>query len=749
MKATHKKSQFPVTGMMCAVCAEAVRKAASDVPGVEEADVNFGAGVLNVVWNADKCTPQVIAEAVRSAGYDMIVSEDMAEAEEEQRRREEGHYRSMLRRMWVAWIITIPLCAVCMIPGVHFAGMAWVMMIAAAVVMAYSGRSFYYAGFRQLFAGVPTMESLVALSTSVSFLFSLFNTVFPHVWISHGLSADLYYEAAAMIIAFVLTGKVLEARARRNTGAALRALMSVVPSEAAVRRDDGSVETVDVSAIRPGMTVVVRPGERIPADGTLVAGHSAVDESLMTGEPIPVEKTAGDSVFAGTLNGQGSFDMKVDKSGAETRLSHIIRRVREAQGSKAPVQRLVDKISRVFVPTVLGISALTLIVWLAVGGMAALPHAFLCAVSVLVIACPCALGLATPTAISVGVGRGAVNGILVRDAEALELFSHIDVVVFDKTGTLTLGEPSLTKLAVAPGAPENFVAAVASLERVSEHPLAQPFVSYADAEKLPVLAAESFNYIPGRGITGHVGALDLWVGSKRMAESHSAVAAGELAQVATRASENGHGIVYAGIGDSVLLVAVVADTLRSDAAEAVAALKSRNIEPLLLTGDADASARHIASLCGIDHVVSEALPSDKEAEIDRLHNEGKRVAMVGDGINDTQALAAADVSIAMGSGSEVALEIAQLAVTNGRLTSIPGAIGLSAATMRTVRENLFWAFIYNVIGIPMAAGAVFAWLGFMLNPAVASAAMAASSVSVVLNSLRLRTRKIAFIRKSK
>ncbi len=746
MKKRLRKGVFPVVGMMCAVCAGAVRDAAANVAGVVSAEVNFGAATLTVEWNPEMCSPQAIAAAVAAAGYEMIVSADAARAEEEKQKADARLFRSMVRRMAVAWTVTLPLCVICMIPHVHFPGMAWVMMCAALVVMAYSGRSYYASGFRALVKGRPTMESLVAISTSVSFLFSLYNTVFPQFWISRGLSADLYYEASAMIIAFVLTGKVLETRARRSTGSAVRALMAAAPTEALVKDADGSHRTVRVDDLAAGMTVIVRPGERIPADGVVTSGHSAVDESLMTGEPVPVEKSEGDSVSAGTVNGTGSLEVRVERSGHQTALAHIIRRVREAQSSRAPVERLVDRIAAVFVPAVLGISALTLVVWLAAGGLAALPHAVLCAVCVLVIACPCALGLATPTAITVGAGRGASNSILFKDAVAIEQLGSVRVMVFDKTGTLTYGHPEIRSVVTDSAAPTDAMACVAAIERLSEHPLARPFVEYADSQNLPTATVTDFTYTPGMGVSAIVGSTPVWVGSRALADKMGAVPSGDAASLVADAEARGDGLVYAGSGARLWLVASVADTVRPDAREAVQALRDMHIEPFMLTGDAPAPAAAVARECGIDRFEASALPAGKEAALERLRSGGSKVAMAGDGINDSQALATADVAIAMGSGSEVALEIAQVAVTSPRLLTVAGAVSLSRATMRTVRSNLFWAFIYNVIGIPLAAGAVYSWLGVLLNPAVASAAMAASSVSVVLNSLRLRTRHIKYLR---
>ena len=734
------KGIYPITGMMCAVCSNTVQKTASDQPGVISAEVNFANASLALEWNPKITSPEKIAEAIRAAGYDMIIEQSEEKAVEEKEKHDAKEYSDMKRRTIIAWALTIPLSVMCML-HLHFPGAPWLYMVMTLAVMAGCGSGFFKRGIKALLAGAPSMDSLVALSTTVSFLFSLFNTIFPEVMTSRGLNADLYYEGAAMIIAFVLTGKLMETRSRHNTGLALKALMGLQPTEALLLLPDGEQKMVGISEIKAGDFIVVRPGEKIPADGVVTEGTSAVDESMLTGEPLKIEKSAGDSVTAGTINGAGRFVMKAVKVGAETELSRIIKAVREAQGSKAPVQRLVDKISAVFVPTVIGISLLTLIIWLCIGGEY-LVVGITAAVSVLVIACPCALGLATPTAMMVGIGRGARMGILVKDAAALERLGKVNVLAIDKTGTITEGSPDVTDVASSSSLSENelkeIYAIVSGAEMNSIHPLSEAISRYLKGKNIAPLSPDTFNYIPGKGIECSYEGKDYRIGSVDNEQS------GENTVLIDRAKSwlnEGAGVVGVYSDLRLLIVFKVEDSLRHDAGATISTLFSLGIKTILLTGDKRSTAEHIAREAGITHVEPEMLPADKQAYISSLMKEGKIVAMAGDGINDTQALAEADVSIAMGSGSDIAIEAAQLTITGGKLSSIPQAIKLARATLRIIRENLFWAFIYNVIGIPIAAGVLFP-IGFMLNPMFASAAMALSSVCVVTNSLRLGKMKL-------
>ncbi len=742
MSKNKDKGVFPVTGMMCAVCAGTVEKTVSEVPGVSDVAVNFASSEVSFSWDASATSPEKVAEAVRAAGYDMIVEDSEAKAVEEKQKSDMRQYKRMRTDLILAWVFTIPLSCICML-HIHFPGDGYVMMMLALAVMAVSGRRFYVNGLRHLFSGRPDMDSLVAVSTLVSFLFSLFNTLFPSYFTSKGIPADLYYEAAAMIVAFVLTGKFMEMRARRNTGTAIKALMGLQPSEALVVDAGGNLTTVSVNDIKPGDRLSVRPGERIPVDGKVVAGISVVDESMLTGEPEGVEKVADDKVTAGTMNGNGTLTVVAEKVGKATELSRIIRCVREAQGSKAPVQRLVDKISRVFVPVVISVAILTFVVWISFG-IDKLPMAVLAAVSVLVIACPCALGLATPTAVMVGIGRGASNGILIKEAAALEQLQKVDTLAIDKTGTITEGLPSVVDIFQDGESEPLFFDALSRLERHSTHPLAKAISEWTKANGTTsgAVEIEDFENIPGMGIVGKVGNIRAWIGNESLADRMEAPTSSEMSSMAAEWAREGAGVVFAGIPGKNLVVFKVADTIRQDAAEAVEALKDMGVTTILLTGDRFTTAKHVGRLVGIDEVVAEVLPQGKQDEIKSLKKEGRFVAMAGDGINDSQALAEADVSIAMGGGSDIAMEVAQLTIISGKLTYIPKAIRLSAATLKVIKENLFWAFIYNVLGIPLAAGVLYPVCGLMLTPMIASAAMAFSSVCVVANSLRLNKIRI-------
>lgn len=781
----QKKVTYPVTGMMCAVCAGTVEKTVAGCQGVTDAAVNFAASDVTFTYNPAITSPDVIAKAVSEAGYDMIIVSSAAEAVEEKEKAEQEQYQRMKRNLIIAWVLTIPLSIICMV-HIHFAGSQWVMAALALGVMVISGRRFYESGIKHLFKGRPDMDSLVAVSTLVSFLFSLFNTLFPDILRQHGIPADLYYEASAMIIAFVSTGKFMEFRARRNTGTAIKALMGLQPSEALLILPDGKLKTLKIEEIKKGDLLSVRPGERIPVDGVIKGGHSVVDESMLTGEPEGVEKSEGDKVSAGTFNTNGTLNVEATAVGAATELARIIECVREAQGSKAPVQRLVDKISGIFVPTVMAISVLTFIIWICFGSDK-LPMAILAAVSVLVIACPCALGLATPTAVMVGIGRGAREGILIREAAALEQLSKVNVLAIDKTGTLTEGKPkvsstfynseenhSLGNSDKSLGNSDNSLGnsdkpsltlteAILALELKSAHPLAGAIADYClnelektGPQKSNAPEPQTFDYIPGKGIIGVVDGQRYWIGNEALAttegisdNNYSHDSGDEnrpknekLREFIENCNREGAGIVLAGTPGKILIAFKVTDTVRPDAKEAISRLKEEGIQPILLTGDRKATAMSVAKAVGIEEVVAETLPQDKQDVILNLKKEGNIVAMAGDGINDSQALAEADVSIAMGGGSDIAIEVAQLTIVSGKLTFIPRAVKLSAATLKIIRENLFWAFIYNVAGIPVAAGVLYPLWGILLSPMIASAAMAFSSVCVVLNSLRLNKLRV-------
>ena len=726
---------LPVLEMSCAVCANNVENTVKGLPGVEEASVNFAANTLSVKYHPSLITPQKMREAVQEAGYDLVVEVEDPTAVQEEMARE--HYRKLRRNTIGAWVLSIPLALLGMV-FMHTPGGNWIMMALALVIMIVFGRSFYVNGVRHALHGSANMDTLVALSTSIAFLFSFFNTVYPRFWYEKGLEPHVYYEASGVIIAFVLLGKLLEERAKNSTSSAIKSLMGLQPKTAR-RVRDGQEEEVSISFLRMGDLVSVRPGEKIPVDGTVSQGSSSVDESMLSGEPIPVVKSQGDRVLAGTINQKGAFLMEATGVGSATVLSQIVQMVQAAQGSKAPVQRIVDKISGIFVPIVVGLAILTFIVWLVVGGSGYFSYALLSAVSVLVIACPCALGLATPTALMVGMGKGAEHHILIKDAFALENLCKVDTVVLDKTGTLTEGVPEVTDSFWVSEASRDMLDILYTAEMKSEHPLASAILSWLKGTEAAEIDADSFESVTGQM---QVHGVTYWVGSKGFLETFKAMVPPEAGREIIRWEEDGKSIVYYGWESELLAVMAISDRLKPTSGEAVEALKEMGIEVHLLTGDGKRTAETVAAMLDIRHYKADVLPSDKEEYIRSLQAARRKVAMVGDGINDSQALARADVSIAMGKGTDIAMDVAMVTLITSDLMLLPDAIRLSKRTVRSIHQNLFWAFIYNLIGIPLAAGVLFPVNGLLLNPMLASAAMAFSSVSVVLNSLRLKWSKL-------
>lgn len=729
---------LPVLEMSCAVCAGNVENTVKGLPGVAEASVNFAANQLTVRYDPSLITLQQMQAAVQAAGYDLVVEEDDPTAVQEEMARR--HYRKLRRNTIGAWVFSIPLALLGMV-FMHLPYANWIMMALALAIMVGFGRSFYVNGVRHALHGSANMDTLVALSTSIAFLFSFFNTVYPQFWYERGLEPHVYYEASGVIIAFVLLGKLMEERAKNSTSSAIKKLMGLQPKTAR-RITNGVEEEVPLSVLRAGDVLSVRPGEKIPVDGNLKDGSSFVDESMLSGEPIPVEKMPGDRVLAGTINQKGAFTLEATGVGKATVLAQIVQMVQAAQGSKAPVQRIVDKISSVFVPVVVGLAVLTFVVWLGIGGSRYFSYALLSAVSVLVIACPCALGLATPTALMVGMGKGAEHHILIKDAFALENLCKINTVVLDKTGTLTEGVPEVTDSYWVSEATKEELDILYTAEKKSEHPLASAILSWLDGtEATDREDADHFESLTGRGIRLEVKGITYWVGNKRLMESFGASIPPGAADEIEQWHEDGKSVVYYGWGKELLAALAIADRLKPTSTAAVEALKKQGIEVHLLTGDGVRAAVTLASFLDIRHYKAEVLPADKEEYIRTLQAEGRKVAMVGDGINDSQALARADVSIAMGKGTDIAMDVAMVTLITSDLMLLPDAIRLSKRTVRLIHQNLFWAFIYNLIGIPLAAGVLFPVNGLLLNPMLASAAMAFSSVSVVLNSLRLKFTK--------
>lgn len=730
-----EKKTFPVLNMHCAGCANNVERTVKKLNGVVEASVNFAANLLVVSYRTEQITPGEIRVAVLAVGFDLIIEE--ANKEQKQEEEQVKRYRALKRRVVGAWILVVPLLVFSM----------WLMdapysneiqLLLTLPVMLFFGNSFYIGAWRQAKHKSSNMDTLVALSTLIAFLFSAFNTFFPQFWYERGLEPHVYYEASAMIIAFVLTGKLMEERAKGNTSVAIRKLMGMQPKSARVVRN-GVEEEVLIEQLQVGDKVLVHPGEQIPVDGSLVEGRSFVDESMISGEPLPVEKQTGDKVLAGTINQRGAFVISATQVGSETVLARIIRMVQEAQGSKAPVQRIVDRITRIFVPAVLGISVLTFVLWALLGGNEYLSHGVLSAVSVLVIACPCALGLATPTALMVGIGKAADHHILIKDAVALEQMRQVDVVVLDKTGTLTEGHPTATGWLWAKPQSESYKRILLAAEMKSEHPLAEAIIEALQrTEGLQPAPLEHFESLTGKGLKATYEGDTYWVGSHKLMGDFGAAVPEVMASMLAHYESEGQGIIYFGCGSELIAVISVSDPIKATSTEAVKELKRLGIDVYMLTGDGRRTASAVASRLGIDHFIADALPDDKADFIRKQQLQKKKVAMVGDGINDSQALALADVSIAMGKGTDIAMDVAMVTLMTSDLLLLPKAFEVSKQTVRLIHQNLFWAFIYNMIGIPIAAGILFPIDGLLLNPMLASAAMAFSSVSVVLNSLRIR-----------
>lgn len=732
---TIKKQMFPVLSMHCAGCAANVEKTVRKLDGVTEASVNFATGILSVSYDTKKLTPGEIRAAVLAAGYDLIIEEEHTKERREEEQQKQ--YRLLKARVTGAWIFAVPLLLLSMV-FMHVPYTNEIQMVLAIPVLALFGTPFYVGAWKQMLLRRSNMDTLVALSTSIAFLFSVFNTFFPEFWYSRGLEPHVYYEASVVIIAFVLTGKLLEERAKGNTSAAIRKLMGLQPKVARVVRD-GKESDVPLEQLAIDDFISVRPGEQIPVDGSLTEGESYVDESMISGESIPVEKKVGSQVLAGTINRKGSFIIRAEKVGSETVLARIIRMVQEAQGSKAPVQRIVDKVTGIFVPVILALSILTFVIWMIFGGTDMLSYALMSAVSVLVIACPCALGLATPTALMVGIGKAADNHILIKDAVALEQMRKVDVVLFDKTGTLTEGRPTVTDWLWIQSKEEHYKDILLAAELKSEHPLAGAIVTaLEDLEHVTPAALDSFESITGKGIKVSCQGAEYWVGSHKLLNDYRATLTDVQRNRLAQYESEGCSIVYFGQGNELIALIAISDRIKETSVEAIKELRNQGIDVCMLTGDGEHTASVVAAKLGNIQYVADALPDDKDEFVRNLQMQGKTVAMVGDGINDSQALARADVSIAMGKGTDIAMDVAMVTLMTSDLLLLPKAFSLSKQTVRLIRQNLFWAFIYNLIGIPIAAGLLYPIYGLLLNPMLASAAMAFSSVSVVLNSLRLK-----------
>ena len=733
---TVKKS-FPVLGMSCASCASSSQSILETQPGVISVAVNYANTTAQIEYIPTITNPKKLKAALQSIGYDLMV-DDSEEAKDTLEEIHKKSYRVLKNKTLAAIVLSLPIVMI----GMFFMDIPYanyIMWVLATPVVGYIGSSFFINAWKQAKHKSANMDTLVALSTGVAYFFSVFNTLFPEYWHNKGLHAHVYFEAAAVVIAFILLGKLLEEKAKGNTSSAIKKLIGLQPKTVTVVHQGGHQAETPIANVKIGDVLIVKPGEKIAVDGKLVYGNSFVDESMISGEPIPIEKNINDSVLAGTINQKGSFQFVAEKVGGDTMLAHIIKMVQDAQGSKAPVQKLVDKIAGVFVPIVMVIAVLSLIVWLLVGGENGFTQGMLAMVTVLVIACPCALGLATPTAIMVGVGKGAEAGILIKDAESLETARKINAIILDKTGTITEGKPAVTDV-IWLNENADKINVFASIEKQSEHPLAEAVVNYFG--EMSYLQVDKFESITGSGAKAVVENTTYFIGNMKLIEAQKINIHTDLNNKSDLWLKEAKTVIYFANTTEVLAVLAISDKIKTTSIDAIKQLKMLGIEVYMLTGDNKFTAEAIAKQVGISQFKAEVLPSDKANFVKELQAQGKVVAMVGDGINDSNALAQANVSIAMGKGSDIAMDVAKMTIISSDLSKISQAIKLSTHTVHAIRQNLFWAFIYNIIGIPLAAGILYPFTGFLLNPMIAGAAMALSSVSVVSNSLRLKFKSI-------
>ena len=743
-----ENTTLKLRGMSCASCANNVEAAIRSVPGVEACSVNFGAEQATVTYNAHQADITTIQAAVDAAGYTALpMSEDVLAPEDDVERQErQAEQRQLTRRVWVSGAISailvigsLPAMTGLSIPFIPmWLHHPWLQLVLTAPVMFWAGRDFFINAWKALKRHTATMDTLVAVGTGTAYLYSLFPTFFPQWFIAQGLNPDVYFEAAAVIIALLLLGRLLENRAKGKTSEAIRQLMGLQAKTARVLRQGREVD-VAIAEVILGDIILVRPGESIPVDGEIVEGTSTIDEAMVTGESVPVKKQPGDPVIGATMNKTGSFKFRATRVGKDTFLAQIVKLVQQAQGSKAPIQRLADQVTGWFVPVVIAIAILTFVIWFNVMGNVTM--ALITTVGVLIIACPCALGLATPTSIMVGTGKGAENGILIKGADSLELAHKLQTIVLDKTGTITQGKPTVTDYITIKGTANgnelHLLRLAASLERLSEHPLAEAVVQYAQTQGIELSDAREFEAIAGSGVQGYVSGQLVQIGTQRWLqelgiETHS------LQQPWERLEYLGRTVIWIAIASQVEAIIGIADAVKPSSTSAIRTLQRMGLEVVMLTGDNRRTAEVIAREVGIQRVLAEVRPDQKAATVSMLQSEGKIVAMVGDGINDAPALAQADVGIAIGTGTDVAIAASDITLISGNLQGIVTAIQLSRATIRNIQQNLFFAFIYNVAGIPIAAGILYPVFGWLLSPIIAGAAMAFSSVSVVTNALRLR-----------
>jgi len=739
MEKTVKKN-FPVTGLGCASCAIHVEGELKTHKGVISVAVNYANASAIVEYETSTTNAEDLKSSVQAIGYDLLID---AEGENQQEEIQQIHYKKLVKSTIGAIVLSLPVVVIGMfLMDMPYAN--WIMLALATPVVGWFGRNFFVNAFNQAKHGSANMDTLVALSTGISYLFSTFNTLFPEVWHRKGIHPPVYFEASAVVIAFILLGKVLEDRAKSNTSSAIKKLMGLQPKTVMVVLENGTESELPISMVKKNDLLLVKPGDKIPVDGEIFSGNSFVDESTITGESLPVEKIKGAKAYAGTLNQKGSFLLTAEKVGGETILAQIIKMVREAQGSKPPIQKLADKIAGIFVPVVMGIALLTFMIWISLGGENALTHALLAMVSVLVIACPCALGLATPTAVMVGIGKGAGLGILIRDAESLEMAHKVNAVVLDKTGTITEGKPVVKEIHwnIPVTEQEKYALLLSAIESLSEHPLAEAVVDHLKINPDKRLSFDHFESLTGKGVEAVLEQVTYTIGNRRLVDDRAVVVPESCENIIRKWEKEASTVVYFTANHAVIALIALADKIKESAAKAISGLLADGIEVYMLTGDNQQTASAVADQVGLQNFKAGVMPSEKAEFVKQLQQKGKIVAMVGDGINDSQALAQADVSIAMGKGSDIAMDVAKMTIISSDLLLIAKAIRLSRITVNTIHQNLFWAFIYNLIGIPVAAGILYPIWGFMLNPMIAGAAMALSSVSVVSNSLRLKTRKL-------
>ena len=745
---------FALTGMSCASCAANIESAVGSLPEVSAASVNLATEVLSVTYQPGAINEEIICQTVAEAGYQAQVLADQAGASQAQIQQEAdqaaqakaNHQAALWRRFWLSAIFALPLLCLAMAEMVGLTLPTWLshrgggqlfvsLQLALTLPILWLGRSFFLNGFKHLVKGHPNMDSLVALGTSAAVAYSLYSSI--QVWLgNHHAAMSLYYESAGVILTLVTLGKYFEARSKGQTSAAIQALIKLAPQEAQVLRD-GQEVTLPLDQVQVGDLVRVRPGQKIPVDGRVVEGQSWVDESMLTGESLPVAKKVGDQVVGASLNQQGSLIVETNKVGQDTTLAQIIHLVQAAQGSKAPIAQLADRVSAVFVPVVMTLALVAGLAWYLIGGQS-WAFALTITIAVLVIACPCALGLATPTAIMVGTGKGAEQGILIKSGTALEMAHQVDAVVLDKTGTLTQGQPQVTDILPLTGwTPDHLLALAAAAEVNSEHPLGQAIVAGARERELALPEVSDFQSLTGLGIQVQVDQATYYLGNRRLMQEQG-LDLDQADDQAAALAAGGKTPIYVANEQELLGLIAVADPLKETSPEAVRRLKAMGLQVIMLTGDNAKTAQALATEAGIDQVISDVLPADKAQVVADLQAKGLKVAMVGDGINDAPALAQADVGLAIGRGTDVAIESADMVLMGSDLTSVATAIKLSQATIRNIKENLFWAFAYNVLGIPVAMGVLHLFGGPLLNPMLAGAAMSFSSVSVILNALRLR-----------